>query len=516
MLDAKQYSFLISGIVLLLISLYFFFQKKDKQAISSLILGALIIRLVVISIDPFLHLWDEHFHALVAKNMMQHPFKPMLYAEPILYTDSLDWTKMHIWLHKQPLFMWQMALSMHVFGVNEFAVRLPSALLGAIQCYMVYRIGRLLVNREVGYFAAFLWVTPYYHLKLLSGMQGIAQNDLIFCFYITASIWCFAEYWVTKNRKWLIGIGLFSAAAILTKWLVGLLVYAGWGIALLSSKERRLKLSNYIDGCIAFGITCLGFLPWQLYTSYRFPTESAHEYAYNNKHLFEAVEGHKASFWFHFEQMPYHYGSAAWLLILLGVIYTICYSQKKGLLVAFLTNIVVVYLFFTIATTKMASFTYIVAPLFYVLFGALVWGISQSLTNVKESTKTTVTVGVLIVMSVFNFRFGELELHRIKGWWGSLTQKMTNNTVVFRKLDTLIPEKSIVLNTMHQQCIDIMFYSKHIAYDGIEFNEAQLKKLKTSGYPIVIMQAPDYPIPKDTVVKELDAQILELDLKDYR
>ncbi len=38
-----------------------------------------------------LHDWDERYHALVAKNMIEQPFKPMLYKNPVLPYDYKDW-----------------------------------------------------------------------------------------------------------------------------------------------------------------------------------------------------------------------------------------------------------------------------------------------------------------------------------------------------------------------------------------------------------------------------------------
>lgn len=82
-------------------------------------------------LDPFLYEWDEKYHALVAKNMLQHSLKPMLYVHQYFATDPYNWTYNNIWLHKQPLFLWQMALSMMFFGVSEQAMRLPSVLIGS-------------------------------------------------------------------------------------------------------------------------------------------------------------------------------------------------------------------------------------------------------------------------------------------------------------------------------------------------------------------------------------------------
>lgn len=74
-----------------------------------LLFGAIGVRLFMITIDPFLHDWDERFHAIVAKNMITYPFKPMLFVNPVLPYDYRAWCCNHIWVHKQPLFLWQMA-----------------------------------------------------------------------------------------------------------------------------------------------------------------------------------------------------------------------------------------------------------------------------------------------------------------------------------------------------------------------------------------------------------------------
>ncbi|MGN6566647.1 MAG: hypothetical protein ACTHJ0_01775, partial [Flavipsychrobacter sp.] len=55
----------------------------DSNAIIVLFLAAFILRLFMAHLDPFLHTWDECFHAVVSRNMMGHPLKPMLVANPV-------------------------------------------------------------------------------------------------------------------------------------------------------------------------------------------------------------------------------------------------------------------------------------------------------------------------------------------------------------------------------------------------------------------------------------------------
>ena len=101
-----------------------------------------------------LHTWDESYHALVAKNLIQQPWKPTLYRTPVLPYDLQDWTANHVWLHKPPGALWLMAASMALFGVNELALRAPSVLLSTLGVLLTFLIGRALFSERVGLLAA--------------------------------------------------------------------------------------------------------------------------------------------------------------------------------------------------------------------------------------------------------------------------------------------------------------------------------------------------------------------------
>src|SRR5687768_9021004 len=73
-----------------------------KVAIFLLLFCGFLLRIYA-SGDSFLHEWDERYHAVVAKNLIQHPLTPTLYKDPALPYDYRDWSANHIWVHKQPL-----------------------------------------------------------------------------------------------------------------------------------------------------------------------------------------------------------------------------------------------------------------------------------------------------------------------------------------------------------------------------------------------------------------------------
>ena len=74
---------------------------KNATLILILVLG-FFLRLHYAHLDPYLHAWDERYHALVAKNLMDDPLLPLLRAEPLVPYDNKAWCCNHIWVHKQP------------------------------------------------------------------------------------------------------------------------------------------------------------------------------------------------------------------------------------------------------------------------------------------------------------------------------------------------------------------------------------------------------------------------------
>ena len=145
--------FLGAGFLSAFFSIFFFARGKTKTALAVLILSAFLFRLLMALIDPFVHIWDEQFHALVAANMSETPFHPKLYRKALLAYDPSDWTANHTWIHKPPLFLWQMAMSIKIFGINALAVRLPSVILAALMVPAVYRIGKICGSARTGFIA---------------------------------------------------------------------------------------------------------------------------------------------------------------------------------------------------------------------------------------------------------------------------------------------------------------------------------------------------------------------------
>ena len=497
-----------------ILSVIAFQMEKPRIALLFLFLSGFIVYLSGALLDPFLNLWDERFHALVAKNMMDHPFKPMLYADPVLDMAYDRWDRYHIWLHKQPLFLWQIALSFKLFGASELTLRLPNVIMSSLMVLFTFRTGKLMVNRYVGFYSALFMASSYYLMELVSGRQELEHNDVAFTFYISASIWSWIEYVFAgsgKKKYWIILTGLFSSFAILCKWLPGLLIFSGWGIYILTNHNFRLKnlhVQVFRDLLISFTITVFISAPWQIYTWIQFPLEKALEMDIYSKHLWIVLEGHGGDFWFHFQQMELLFGKYLPYFIPPSLFMLYKLSEKKAASISLIFMLVFVYLFYSVAKTKMPSFTYITVMIVFVSFGSLIFFLSEKLNlllKYKIIQKLVLSFGILYLVW-FNLNLNTLKENHKKD--SQLAIILVENKSIFQELKNSLPENSVIFNVYGRHYIECMFYTGFTSYNIIP-DPVQIDALKNAGRLPVIFDngaLPDY-ILNDNEILLIDKKI---------
>jgi 4-amino-4-deoxy-L-arabinose transferase-like glycosyltransferase len=504
----QQFHLLGSAIVFAASIVSFQFDAK-KLSLGLLFAGTLSLGFWIATLDPFLVLWDEQFHALVAKHMLDNPLKPVLYADPLLAFDYHNWVGNHVWVHKQPLFLWQIALSLKVFGINELAVRIPSIVQHALATVMVYRIGKISTNASIGFYGAIFFAVGYYLLELVAGKIPTDHNDSAFLFYVTASIWAWVEYTDTQKKYWIVLIGLFSGCAVMVKWLVGLLIYAGWTVSILPeyrSQEfvKRKLLPVLVASTISVGI----FLPWQLYILTVYPLEAGAEFQLITKHFYQVVEDHGGDVWFHFQAMYdlYGHGRLVPYLVLIGWVLLLVKMNRMHRIGMFVM-VVVTYIFYSIAATKMTSFTVVLAPFGFLALGALCVFLFDLLSGKLNRT-------VLFVVRCFVIMATGILLVNLPGIKLLHTFAQTNE---HRKLnirqmewiqtlrERLPGDHWVVFNAATRDfgSIPVMFYTNYIAYDFIPSQE-QLQEIDTQLYQIVVVEKdslPEYITNNSTITR---------------
>jgi 4-amino-4-deoxy-L-arabinose transferase-like glycosyltransferase len=471
------------GFALYAVSLVLFhFNEKKKLSLFILFLGCLSLSVYMAGLDHFLHFWDEEFHALVAKNMLGNPFKPMLYAHPVLDYNYQEWQHNSIWLHKQPLFLWQIAISLKLFGINEIAVRLPSAFMLALLVFPIYRMGKISVNERTGFYAAFLFSLGYFIHELAVGFYPTDHNDIAFIFYVTCSFWAYLEYHKSKNRKWLLLIGLFAGCAVLVKWLMGLLIFGVWLIAILSQKEKRNMLRNYLDFGMSLLVSIIVFLPWQIYILIKYPTESIYEYKYASQHFTQVMENKSGDFLFHLRELKtiYFHGDVMPYIMLLGLVILFIRMKDNGNRIVLFFSLITVYVFYTLAKTKMTAFCMIVAPVFYIALGSMIDQIFILLT--KKLFKNTIIASSVFILLIGFIGYLHLDLNKIKKNHldspdnkDTYGYKLALDTKFIKQLpDSLKTEDYVLFNCREFEAPAIMFYTGITAYQNIPSEQTYL------------------------------------------
>src|SRR6218665_85781 len=122
---------------------------------------------------------------------------------------------------KPPLFIWMQAFCMHLFGINEFAARLPNAIMGIVTLSTIFYIGKRVVSERM----AWWWVLLYAGSWLPAFYFKSAIIDPTFNFFIFISF--YQVFLIRNGAQGLLHAllaGAFLGMAVLTKGPVAILV----------------------------------------------------------------------------------------------------------------------------------------------------------------------------------------------------------------------------------------------------------------------------------------------------
>lgn len=163
---------------------------------------------------------------------------------------------------KPVLVYWLMSLSYHVFGVNEFAARFPSAIFGLGLILLQYLFLTRCRGSVMGLFGAAMLLL---NLEII-GLGRMALTDSVLIFFTTLSLYGFwlGLYGERRERHfmWLFYIGM--ALATLTKGPIGFLIpilAVGLYLSLTKSWSLYWRQGFPLPGLLVFLVFAL---PWYL------------------------------------------------------------------------------------------------------------------------------------------------------------------------------------------------------------------------------------------------------------
>ena len=206
----------------------------------------------------------------------------------------------HPFWEKPPLFFWMQALSMKLFGINEFAARFPNAVIGIFSLITLYFIGKRLYDEKFG----LLWALAYLgsflpHLYFKSGIIDPFFNYFIFLsvIFLAKSI---RENGESKGLRYAFFAGVSIGLATLTKGPVGILI-EGISVFVYWATLKFKKISEW-KNILVFSISCLAiaslwFVPEMINNGFWFIREFL---KYQVDLFLKPVAGHSGPFYYHF------------------------------------------------------------------------------------------------------------------------------------------------------------------------------------------------------------------------
>jgi 4-amino-4-deoxy-L-arabinose transferase-like glycosyltransferase len=487
-----QWSWLLSGFLLVVVAIIFFQRGKTTLSLAILSIAAFVLRLLMTNTDPFLYDWDEQYHALVAQHLATHPGTPTLYDDPQLPVDITRWAHNHIWLHKPPLFLWMIAISIKVFGATAFAVKLPSAILSALMVPALYSIVKRTVSERAGFIAAVLIAAHSYSIQLISGFRNTDHNDIIFAAFVLFSFWAWIRYTDAQRKRDAMLVGLLVGCAVLVKWLPGILVFGAWGLWLLQKSNRKDK-TKWIHLSIAVVSASALVLPWYYHIYKNFPAEAAHESHYNWLHMTIAMEGHEGLWYYHFDQFRELLG---WTLAILSVPGILLFAiqdtkHKRALYIA--VAVVFFCLFYTFAKTKMPLFILPVIPFLFAGIAAIIDKAGDALFRKKVVAGVVLSVVALFTLDISSVvknhsALSELAWYRDEMWG-------TRNKAEFylqQKQEKGEIKRGVIFNFPENERAAFMFYTGDIAYTETPSLDS-LHMIAEKGFAVSVYETPLMP-----------------------
>ncbi len=503
---------LIPSLLLIVASIFLCINQKYKLSILLLTIGGLGLFFFMAQLDPLLWDWDEKFHALVAQHLLSHPFRPTLLENPVSPVDFKAWYNNHIWLHKPPMTLWQIALCLKIFGNSELSVRIPSVFIATLLIPVIYRMGSIALDKRTGYIAALLWTVNWYTLTVVSGYEGMGGVDITFTFYIMLSFWSWIEYKNSNKKIFLILIGVFSGFAVLTKFVVGLLIFAAWTVSITLSKEDRKKRSTYTDVLISLLISAIIFVPWQIYIFKVFPVEAGYESEFSRRHFFEVIEEHGGDAWYYLYNLAYTIGKASVFFVVPAIYCLYKGIQRFNIRIFILAGIIIPFAFFSMAATKLSAFCFIVSPLLFIAFGSLLDRSFVAVENAFVSIlfKWAAPV-ILVLVCYFSMNFNRIEfMHTDVDPIYVYRINKVLYTKYYKKLPQIFGDRNIVFGNPCPDCgVEMMFYAPGSTIYSSYPDSVLYFKLKRDGYKMAAYTSDNMPpfLKRDSTLRKVEFKL---------
>jgi 4-amino-4-deoxy-L-arabinose transferase-like glycosyltransferase len=188
-----------------------------------------------------------------------------------------DWIVPHFWylphLDKPPMTYWLVAISMKLFGQNEWAVRLPLALAGISGVWAAWLFGCLLAGRRVGFWSVLILQSSllYFALSRMLTTDIFLTQFVAWAMYFLWRSWAVAQAGNETRRvkhffAWHLAAWVAIALGFLTKGPIALAIplVALAALFIYRRKQCAHKLLWWGGLIAGLGVFLVLVLPWFL------------------------------------------------------------------------------------------------------------------------------------------------------------------------------------------------------------------------------------------------------------
>lgn len=326
-----------------------------------------------------IQIWDEARLAINAYEMLNNGNFIVTYFEG----------EPDMWNTKPPLLIWFQVLFMKILGVNELAVRLPSAIAALFTCITLLVFSLKYFKRFwFGFIVVFILVTSSGYVNIHASRTG--DYDALLTLFTTLSGLLFFSFCEKKNIKYLYLFFLFTALAVLTKSVTGLMFLPAIFIYSIIRKQvvPLLKEKHFYFGLLSFLVIVFGYYLTREavnpgYISAVIENELGGRYLH-------VLEDHDHSFSFYFNNFI-DYRLTPWrLLVPCGLLIGFLIKNKKMNRLTLFSFLMVSTFFLVISNsqTKLEWYDVPLYPFLAIIITNFIYYIFDLLRNLKPINKS--------------------------------------------------------------------------------------------------------------------------------
>ena len=352
---------------------------------------------------------DETRYAVMARDMVH----------------SLNWNNMMFnmepFLEKPPLYFWLVGASIKLFGTfNEFVVRFPIALSSTFLTFATYFFGKKVISRKFGLISALVLLSSVFFLIF----SHIAILDMVLTVFMTSALYCgfLTHFCQEKYKKFLwwyfylfIGVG-FLAKGLLALAIPFTIIFL-YNMFTKTLKDL-FKPINILPGVLLFLAV---MVPWHsiMYAEYGFRFVKEYFLLHHFARFIDSANIGRERPFFYFVPI-FLMGFLPWTLVFLAFTgdcikklvakfeaaegdlraricqLTVVQNNEQKLLLFAWLYFIVVFLVFSISSTKLPTYILPVFPAAALLTGYFWW-----ISDEKNQSQKTIYVTTEMLAALF-------------------------------------------------------------------------------------------------------------------